>query len=203
MRLVFVHGWGLAPEMWDALAQLLPLPQIRVDLGFFGDVLAPEFCAGDVLIGHSLGFLWGAHNFADWGGAVAINGFGRFLRSGDQGCIAAGELRALRLALSRDPDAAVTKFRDRLGLAAAQKPAQKARLMAGLDFLRDVSLDAPLAAPQLTLAARDDVLVPETESARLGGAATLWREHGGHGLPWTAPEFCARAILTFLDARHD
>ena len=73
------------------------------------------------------------------------------------------------------------------------------RLMMGLDFLRDAALEAP--PPVLTLAARDDFLVPAQESARLGGAAVQWRD-GGHGLPWTAPDFCAQQINLLLRAKN-
>ena len=59
MRLVFIHGWALGPEIWDDLAALLPAPQIRVDLGFFGPPSLPQLLGGDILIGHSAGLLWG------------------------------------------------------------------------------------------------------------------------------------------------
>ena len=59
MRLVFVHGWALAPEIWDLLAPKLPFPQTRVNLGFFGPPASLEVFPGDILVGHSAGLLWG------------------------------------------------------------------------------------------------------------------------------------------------
>ena len=56
MRLVFVHGWALGPEMWDWLGPLLgDHAQIRVDLGYFGAPDLPALRTGDILVGHSAG----------------------------------------------------------------------------------------------------------------------------------------------------
>ncbi|MCI4679555.1 alpha/beta hydrolase [Rhodoblastus acidophilus] len=207
MRLVFIHGWALGPESWDALAPLLPAPQIRVDLGYFGAPDIPPLPSGDILVGHSAGLLWGLRQRGDWAGLVAINSFARFcLDAAGEGCVEPAALRAMRQALERDAKACADNFRAALGLAPAPGEAQEERLMDGLDLLRDFDA-TPLVGgrPVLVLGAENDTLAPAAASRRLaeisGGALAL-HETGGHGLPWTAPEFCAGQIAAFLRA-HD
>ncbi len=207
MRLVFVHGWALGPETWDALAPLLPAPQIRVDLGFFGAPDIPALQGGDILVGHSSGLLWGLRQRGDWAGVVAINSFARFCHdSSGEGCVQPAALRAMRQALERDAQACADSFRATLGLAPAAGKAQQERLMDGLDLLRDFDA-TPLAGgrPTLALGAKNDALAPPAAAQRLaeisGGTLALHKT-GGHGLPWTAPKFCAEKIATFLRAHE-
>jgi pimeloyl-[acyl-carrier protein] methyl ester esterase len=208
VRLVFVHGWALGPDIWDPFGALLPgVAQARVDLGFFGapDIPAPQ--GGDILVGHSMGLVWGLAQDVDWAGVVAVNGFARFTQDADgRGCVKPAALRAMRQALLRDPQAGADDFRRTIGLAPAKGQAQKDRLMDGLDLLRDGDA-APLAGarPWLVLGAADDPLIPVAATrdlaAATGGALRLL-EQGGHCLPLTAPRDCAEAIAGFLRA-HD
>jgi pimeloyl-[acyl-carrier protein] methyl ester esterase len=207
MRLVLVHGWALGPEIWDALTPLLPAPKIRVDLGFFGAPDIPALQSGDILVGHSAGLLWGLRQRGDWAGAVAINSFARFCHdSSGEGCVPPAALRAMRKALERDAVTAADSFRADLGLAPAAANAEKKRLMDGLDLLRDFDA-TPFAGgrPTLALGAENDALAPPAAARRLadvsGGTLAL-SATGGHGLPWTHPEFCAENIAAFLRA-HD
>ncbi len=207
MRLVFIHGWALGPEIWNALAPLLPAPQIRVDLGFFGAPAIPALQNGDILVGHSAGLLWGLRQRGDWAGVVAINSFARFcLDSTGEGCVQPAALRAMRQALERDAKTAANSFRATHGLAPAAGKAHKERLMDGLDLLRDFDA-APFAGgrPTLVLGAEDDALAPPAAARRLadisGGTLAL-QQKGGHGLPWVAEKFCAEKIAAFLRA-HD
>jgi pimeloyl-[acyl-carrier protein] methyl ester esterase len=207
MRLVFIHGWALGPEIWDALAPLLPAPQIRVDLGFFGEPAIPALQNGDILVGHSAGLLWGLRQRGDWAGVVAINSFARFcLDSSGEGCVPPAALRARRQALERDEKTTADSFRGAHGLAPAAGKAQKERLMDGLDLLRDFDA-TPFAGgrPTLALGAEDDTLAPPAASRRLaeisGGTLAL-HDSGGHGLPWTAPRFCGEKIAAFLCAHE-
>ncbi len=207
MRLVLVHGWALGPGAWDALARRLPAPQVRVDLGYFGAPDIPVLRGGDVLVGHSAGLFWGLRAFSGWAGVVALNSFARFpLGSEGRGCAPPGELRAMRRALERNPKACADAFRARFGIAPAPGEAQKEPLMEGLDLLRDFDA-TPYAGgrPWLVLGTANDPLAPTAETRRLAdifdGALAL-HETGGHGLPWTAPEFCTEQITAFLRA-HD
>jgi pimeloyl-ACP methyl ester carboxylesterase len=57
--------------------------------------------------------------------------------------------------------------------------------------------------PALVLAAEDDPLVPldaARELAQSGGELFV-SATGGHGLPWTAPAFCAEKLRDFF-RRH-
>jgi pimeloyl-[acyl-carrier protein] methyl ester esterase len=208
VRLVFVHGWALGPEIWDALAlRLADVAQVRADLGFYGAQNIPDLRDGDILVGHSLGLLWGLSRKTDWAGVIAINAFARFsLDAAGRGCVKPAALRAMRQGLQRDPRACADSFRASLGIAPASATAQKKRLMEGLDLLRDGEATPEAGARRwLILGAEDDSLAPPSASrdlaALLGGALAL-RENGGHGLPWTAPVFCAEQIKAFLDG-HD
>ncbi|MGO8740584.1 alpha/beta fold hydrolase [Rhodoblastus sp.] len=207
MRLVFIHGWALGPEIWDVLAPLLPAPQIRVDLGFFGAPGIPPLQGGDILVGHSAGLLWGLRQRGDWAGVVAINSFARFCRdSVGEGCVPPAALRAMRQALERDAQSCADSFRADLGLAPPKGKAQKERLMHGLDLLRDFDATALAGGrPALVLGAANDALAPPVAARRLAeisGGTLEMHESGGHGLPWTAPEFCAEKIAGFLRAHE-
>jgi len=204
VRLVFVHGWALGPEIWDALApRLAEFPYVRVDLGYFGAPAVPEPQAGDLLVGHSAGLLWGLSSRQDWAGVAAINSFARFrLDAKGRGCVRPAALRAMRQALQRDAQKCADDFRRSLKIAPARGPAQQGRLVEGLDMLRDFDAAAHAGcAPWIVLAAEDDSLAPPAATldlAQLSGARPAWRKTGGHGLPWTAPEFCAEHIAEFL-----
>ena len=208
MRLVFVHGWALGPEMWDWLGPLLgDHAQIRVDLGYFGALRQPDFLPGDILVGHSAGLLWGLKTRADWAGAVAINGFSRFAQDArGRGCVKPAALRAMQKSLTLDADACVTRFRASIDAPPAQAPAQAAPLAEGLALLRDFDAAPALGnSPCLVVAARDDALVPPGEAENLAQAASgrlALSGSGGHGLPWTAAEFCAGRIEDFLRAHE-
>jgi pimeloyl-ACP methyl ester carboxylesterase len=72
--------------------------------------------------------------------------------------------------------------------------------------LRDFDA-APSASgkPWLVLGAEDDFLAPPAATRHLAqacGAMPAIRQIGGHGLPWTAPDFCAGLIADFL-RRHE
>jgi pimeloyl-[acyl-carrier protein] methyl ester esterase len=206
VRLVFAHGWALGPEMWDLLApQLRAFGQTCANLGYFGAPALPDWQAGDVLVAHSAGLAWGLGARKDWAAIVAINAFSRFtLDESGRGCVRPAALRAMGKSLSRDPQACVNGFRASIGAPPTRHPAQGAALAQGLDLLRDFD-GAPLTAPSpwLVLGAENDALAPASESRRLAtmtqGKLAL-NASGGHGLPWTAPEFCAARIVDFLRA---
>lgn len=206
MRLVFVHGWALGPEIWDALALSLASPQVRVDLGYFGAPDIPEPQAGDILVGHSAGLLWGLSARSDWAGVVAINSFARFCFDAEgRGCVKPAALRAMRQALDREPQNCADDFRRRIGIAPASRPAQKERLMQGLDMLRDFEATSGRECPWLVLGAEDDFLATAEAArnlARLDAAKLVLRQSGGHGLPWTAADFCVTHMAEFLGAHE-
>jgi pimeloyl-[acyl-carrier protein] methyl ester esterase len=208
VRLVFVHGWALGPESWDFLSPLLGIfPQARVDLGYFGAPRLPDPLPGDILVGHSAGFLWGLRQRADWAGMVAINSFSRFcLDAQGRGCVNPASLRAMRTQFARDAGDCVKNFRASIGAPPTLGRAQESPLAENLELLRSFDaaqhLDGKLL---LVLAAKDDALAPAGEAENLAQASRgslVFSETGGHGLPWTAPEFCAEKIEEFLQAHE-
>ncbi len=203
MRLIFVHGWALGPEIWDALAEKLEnYAQARVNLGYFGPPRLPELMAGDILVGHSAGLLWGLREKHDWAGVVAINSFSRFcLDALGRGCVKPAALRATQKNLAQDAQNCVKAFRASIGAPSSAGPAREAALAEGLALLRDFDAAPHLPDKLLLLAARDDRLAPPDESenlARISSGRLVFSSTGGHGLPWTAPEFCAAQIEEFL-----
>jgi len=207
VRLVFVHGWALGPEIWDLLAPKLPFPQARVNLGFFGPPAVPAFFPGDILVGHSAGLLWGLRQSRDWAGVIALNSFGRFtLDDSGRGCVKPAALRAMQKNLARDAQICVNGFRASIGAGLATDPAQFAPLAKSLELLRDFDVTSSIGEkPWLVVGAADDPLVPPAETKRLAEASSgklVLRASGGHGLPWSAPEFCADRILEFLRAHE-
>jgi pimeloyl-[acyl-carrier protein] methyl ester esterase len=208
LRLVFVHGWALGPEIWDLLAPLLrEAPQARADLGYFGPPRLPEVVAGDLLIGHSAGLLWGLRHSADWAGVVAINSFARFtLDAAGRGCVKPAALRAMQKNLARDAPACVNAFRASIGATPTAEPAQVERLAEGLALLRDAdAASLTTRAPWLVLGGENDTLAPPAASRNLAAAFNgelALHAEAGHGLPWMAPEFCTQRILEFLSGHE-
>lgn len=201
MRLVFVHGWGFAAPFWDDVAaELNDIPQARAELGFLGGKPdLPELTPHDILVGHSLGFLWGLSQQHAWNGAIAINGFARFT-GGEGEAVPPAQLRAMGAGLRRDPQKTLAAFYRNLGLENVPAFFESTRLAEGLGFLENAVL--PPSLPRtLVLAARNDLLVPESASAYLGEAASadvIWHDRGGHLLPRTASAWCVAQIRTFL-----
>ena len=78
------------------------------------------------------------------------------------------------------------------------------RLDEGLGWLMDwdeTEAKAELACPILTLAARDDAIVPPAMSEAIWRSDTiLWSDTGGHVLPLKHPEWCANHVLDFAHA---
>ncbi len=162
---------------------------------------------GDILVGHSAGLLWGLRHRQDWAGVVAVNSFDRFtLDDSGRGCVKSAALRAMQKALVRDAQNCVENFRASIGAPPTGRPAQTEALAAGLELLRDFDAAPVLAQkPWLVLAAEDDALAPPSASRRLAtatGGKLVLRAAGGHGLPWTAPDFCVDEIAGFLRAHE-
>jgi pimeloyl-[acyl-carrier protein] methyl ester esterase len=209
VELVFIHGWGFEAGFWDKLAERLgAYPQRRIDLGFFGkpSVWHPADGANRIVVGHSLGFIYGMTQFENWKGWIAINGFARFVTTPTRpGCVPAAALRDMRRRLLADPAKTLSDFYQSIGADTVRGGANAARLRDGLDLLRDCDLGDVLAAtevPGLVLAARNDPLVPLAAGEHLARFARPHRlalhETGGHLLPQTDPAWCARMIAEFV-----
>jgi pimeloyl-[acyl-carrier protein] methyl ester esterase len=213
IELCFIHGWGLEPGFWDALApRLSDYPQVRVNLGFYGEPAALSQGTSTtrrVLVGHSLGFLHGLTTYADWSGWIAINSFPRFLAlPPSPGCASLAMLRDLRQRLQADTRASLNGFYEYIGVLPPSGEPDQARLLNGLDELRDFDADPILGAldvPGLVLASDNDPLVPIATSEALGQRAKDggMRVHpdAGHVAPLEDPDWCAEAVTDFLKTK--
>ena len=175
--------------------------------GFSVRLASHAISPGDILVGHSAGLLWGLRQSRDWAGVVALNSFGRFtLDNSGRGCVKPAAMRAMQKNLARDAQICVNSFRASIGVGPATSPAQPAPLAEGVELLRDFDITAFVGAkPWLVVGAANDPLVPsgETKSlAEASGGKLALRASGGHGLPWTAPDYCADRILEFLRAHE-
>jgi pimeloyl-[acyl-carrier protein] methyl ester esterase len=203
MRLVFVHGWAFDHAFWRALrAQLDGFESIDVELGFLGaERSIPDFHPDDVLIGHSLGFMWGVASYENWCSRISINGFARFVPA----CVPEAALRAMRRNLMRNDAQTVADFCKTIGYAPAPTRVNKSALAEGLDWLQNMDVTPRLSAANsklLVLAAENDPLVPESASQNLAEGANhstlVWHKTAGHLLPLNDPAWCAQQLREFL-----
>ncbi len=206
MHVVFVHGWGFNAGIWTELSARLPEAEITlVDLGFVEG--GPESHAASdadwpedaIAVGHSLGLLWllkeGKGRFK---ALVSIQGFDRF-------CPHVSEVRvaALKRGLSRDAEGTMQAFWRSCGAPdfARAEALNVARLDEGLDWLVHWDAEAAkkrLECPILTLASKDDAIVPNAMSEAVWGKGNIiWSPDGGHVLPLRHPDWCARHVAEF------
>lgn len=209
MRLIFVHGWGFDASLWEGLSAALPdFESDTVDLGFFGQ---PREAVPDgeevIAVGHSLGFLWLLRQRPfSWRGLVSVSGIPRFTKAPDyRRGIDPRLLEATIARFAEAPAETLADFFTACGTTGGTwSDANTARLSEGLKWLKDWDARAALeseAAPVLALYAEDDAVVPkelsddiferrpETERAVASG--------GGHVLPLSRTEWCARHIRDF------
>ncbi|KAA0683127.1 alpha/beta fold hydrolase [Azospirillum brasilense] len=179
--LVFVHGWGFGPAVWDAVREAIPEGEsVAVDLGFYGPPSLSALPAGRpvIAVGHSFGGLWLLHErpFA-WDGLVLVNGFPRFTE-GD-GFAPATPRRVLDRMIARfdtAPEAVTADFLRRCGAEAPlPEGLDAARLGEALRALRDWDARDALTGPALALAGTQDPIVPPamTEQAFRGHLTPL------------------------------
>jgi pimeloyl-[acyl-carrier protein] methyl ester esterase len=211
MKLIFIHGWGFDTEFWDRLAPLLSeFEQQRIDLGFFGKKTDAIQADGNILIGHSLGFVHGMRNSKNWAGWIAINSFPHFTNNDNKtGCVEPAVLRTMRQQLAKNPERTLTAFYELIG--ASQMVAASSdldNLSAGLDELRDADIGDILQAntkPGIVLAAKNDPLVPTrtSEAMTVSNKMLQWHPTGGHILPQSGAAWCAKAIKNFIEANKE
>lgn len=196
MTLALIPGWGLDARLWQPLRALLPDCVII-------DMHAPQLPDTPlVAVGHSLGFAWALRQPARWRALVAIGGFPRFTRADDFPHGTPPRLLArMQARFAEDPETVHRDFLRRAG-AAPVPMGDAAALAEGLRWLAEWDERPALAGltvPLLALAAADDAIVPEA-MARDSFSEAQMRADGGHALPLTEPEWCARRIHDFLAA---
>ncbi len=209
MRLVFAHGWGFDADFWTPLRNGLGIQDtFAVNLGFREDLREriPFPTMPYVAVGHSLGLLWLLHHYADhpWRALISINGFPRLTKI--KGYPNGIDTRILKSMISEFTKDADNTYRDFMTLCGNAKPSTKNlnhdRLLQGLKNLADWderSVLASLDIPVLALAGDEDQIVPPAMSN------FAFKDHqlkiksgGGHLLPQTDGEWCAKTIKKFL-----
>ena len=209
MHFVIVHGWGFNGRLWGELTPRLPEANISlVDLGFVAG--GPDASPGwsdnvgaqeTIAIGHSFGVLWLLKQGLPFKGLVSIQGFDRYCPH-----VPPTRVAALKRGLARDPGETLDAFWRSCGSPdfAPAEALNVETLDEGLDWLMHWDAEdakKSLRCPILTLAARDDVIVPAAMSEAVWGAETIhWSPDGGHVLPLRHPEWCARHVREFANS---
>ncbi|WP_108681028.1 alpha/beta fold hydrolase [Methyloceanibacter sp. wino2] len=206
MHFVLVHGWGFNASIWAPLiAQLGGAETTVVDLGFVEGAessVDPDWPEDAIAIGHSLGVLWLLKNGgARFRGLVSIQGFDRYCPH-----VPKSRVVALKRGIDRDPAGTMEAFWGSCGAPGfAPAAALNAdRLREGLDWL--IQWDAEdirksLRCPVLSLATRDDLIVPPAMTEAIWGEENVvWRAEGGHVLPIKFPEWCAKHVVEFANS---
>ena len=207
--LVFLHGWAEEPAIWSGIIERLEgHNSIVADLGFFGnrEESIPDVPDGAILVGHSLGFLWGMKRFAPkFSSVISVNGFTRF--SAAHNFTAAVPVKILDRMISgmaRRPETVVSDFILRCGGAQPKgMDMNPDRLTEGLIWLRDWDGRLEFSnfpGEALVLAGGEDPIVSrEMTEACFTANSIEWLEEGSHLLPQTHPDWCAANIMRFLD----
>lgn len=190
----FVHGWGSDFHFWDALLAFFPRADTtKIDLGFIGTehLVRPHRPA--IYVTHSLGTLWSLKNHsAHMSALVSINGFYRF-----KDFVPARILETMKVRLKTEPAIQMKEFWEISGLP-PHHDLNRDQLACGLDWLS--SWDArkeleSLNCPVLSLAGDQDPLLPlDKMKAHWAGFDLRVKKGGGHALPLTEPQWCARQI---------
>jgi len=197
MILRFLHGWAGSASVWDAVIALLPGFDCRADdRGYFGPPAdAPE---GVIAIGHSFGTMRALAAPGGLRGLVAINGFDCFTARPQFPATPPRVVDRMLTRFDQDAQALVTAFRASVGAPETPRLRDPAALRADLATMRDEDRRDEVRVPVISLQAADDPVVPPAVHPHLFASAPLVERisvpTGGHVLPETAPELCARAI---------
>lgn len=213
--LALLHGWGLGPESLARICAAFPdRPSVLLDAGYFNEPVLglPDNPDGWVGVGHSLGFATLAAADRNWRGLVGLNAFAWFCAGPDRPAGTRPEIVEAMLArLTNDPADVLRRFRKRCGFAPGEVPVAGGPGLERLtrDLQRLFRLDIRpeldrLACPVLVLAADDDrINATGLTDEGFGGRPNVRIrrfESGGHALPETRGEACAKALEGFLDA---
>ena len=205
MELVFVHGWGFNSTIWRDVLAHLPGDRVHfIDLQFidgFEGTPEADLPASFIGVGHSLGVLYLLKRHADaLAGLVSIAGFDNFCQH-----VPARQTWLMQRNLQRDAFGQMQRFWQACATGRFCPPAalDRARLSAGLDWLMQWDARperAALRGPILSLASRDDRIVPPAMTEAIWSAHDIaWLETGGHALPLHQAQWCARQIGHFVE----
>jgi len=202
--LVFVHGWGLGPDLWSPIMARLPGHSMRqADLGFFGAPSKPVV-GTPLVIAHSLGLMWALINLPrPWAGLVSINGFTLFTRSNNFPGVETQLLKRMKSRLLVDMNGVVDDFLRRCGMEFPHTHRlDQAMLFQGLEWLAEWDTRAQFAqigCPVLAIGGTADPIVTEAHSrACFSDVPFVTVEGGGHLLPRTHADWLAFRIAAVL-----
>ncbi|WP_085904643.1 alpha/beta fold hydrolase [Kiloniella majae] len=203
MRVIFVHGWGYGPDIWQSVIKLLGsnITCDQVNLGFSGNERIP-LGHYDVAVGHSMGCQWLlSQDKITWEKSVFINGFSRFSACDDfpEGVHPRVIERMLRK-LTKAPADVLRSFHKLCDPQAitdypVMETPDLSKLTWGLNFLRDQDQRLNCAEKSsYILADKDDQVVTEAMTVKLFKGNSEWTEGKGHLLPLTDPGACCSVI---------
>jgi pimeloyl-[acyl-carrier protein] methyl ester esterase len=206
MHFVLVHGWGFNASIWEPFTARLGENEVTLlDLGFVdGDQNpGPQGWPDEAIaIGHSLGVLWLLkHGGGRFRGLVSIQGFDRYCPHAPKSRVV-----ALKRGIERDPAETMKAFWQSCGVPsfAPASAINVERLREGLDWLIQWNAEdakKSLGCPLLSLATRDDVIVPPAMTETIWGKENVvWLPEGGHALPCKFPKWCATHVIEFANS---
>ena len=203
MKIVFVHGWGFTPDLWQPIQEnLVSHELISIDLGYFGSPPSPISSLPDkaLYIGHSLGVMWILNHAANkLSGLISINGFDCFYRY-----VPKKVLQKMEKGIERDSELQLNAFYSQCSAIkiTIPSPPDRDNLLKGLSDLSNLDLRQKKMSqkrPISVLASCNDLIVPETMTQKIWDTSNItWSRSGGHLLPLTQPEWCSLHIKDFI-----
>ena len=203
MRIIFVHGWGLAPDFWKEVIPFFPEYEcLCINLGFLGNeqknIPISQNQNRDIYVTHSLGTLWTIRNCSEnMCSLIAINGFTTFRRFASKEI-----LTEMKSDLLKSPKAHMKDFWNKICIQDSQETLNIDMLANGLDWLAEWNEKAHLKTlniPVLALAGRQDKILPLPQMQKEWSRYDMHvHNNGGHILPKTHASWCAQQIKDFL-----
>jgi len=195
---VFSPGWSFGTDFFKPLAKALS--------GYRCVYLEdkPDLSSGTWIgIGHSLGF--SRLLSLPLQGFISLSGFVRFCaHSPSQAGTAIRVMDRMIAKFEIDPKAVLETFYKQ---AALEKPLtdpfirfNKGQLLGDLEFMKKMDFTSELRAlnaPVLSLAAKDDLIVPFALSQE-NFESSIVLEKGGHGMGYTHADWCANKIKNWI-----
>ena len=201
IHIVFVHGWGAGPDIWDSIiSELSEFNCHSLDLGFTGHQTPLDNMLQEksVYVTHSLGTIWALQNCNQFmRGLIAINGFSSF-----QDFVDMRTLKRMKLNLKRNPEAQMQAFWDKTTLHANDQ-LHVERLDEGLGWLMNSDCRKQLSAlhcPVHAVFGNDDPLLDTQLMKDHWDGYPCHIFEGGHNLPHTHSQKCADLIKGVFDA---
>lgn len=206
-RLIFVHGWGCSPSIWDQTIENLPEFDCQtINLGFIGKNtsrtsanIADTNLEPSIYITHSLGTMW-ALKFKKLSmkAFIAINGFSCF-----KSFTTPKTLKRMQLKLKRAPQIQMQEFYDTTKLPVSED-LNIEDLNTGLEWLMNWDLTEELKDLTCSVKSIYGDIDPILDLAQMQSHWSDYNSHivekGGHNLPLTNAQDCATIIKSIA---HD